>query len=262
MTLKSILTAAALTVASFTAAQAGTVAVFGEQLSGFSKTTVNNFYNGLAGHSSSLISSITGGELAGVDLLWATQPSDSYSAAEVAAMSSFLSGGGRIAFMGEHGTFGASQNTRINAALSSLGSTMSINNLLVDRNRREATVADGQILSHPLLNGVNTYDYAAFAPLTMGANGIALMVGEDNASDIMMGFENVGAGSIFLITDQNVWDNGNNPFDNDNAILFENLLDRDTQNPNNPNTIPLPAAGWMLLAGLGGLTAMRRRKKA
>lgn len=25
--------------------------------------------------------------------------------------------------------------------------------------------------------------------------------------------------------------------------------------------VPLPAAGWMLLAGIGGLTAMRRRKK-
>ena len=31
----------------------------------------------------------------------------------------------------------------------------------------------------------------------------------------------------------------------------------------NPNgEIPLPAAGWMLLAGVGGLAAMRRRKKA
>lgn len=30
--------------------------------------------------------------------------------------------------------------------------------------------------------------------------------------------------------------------------------------PPNPNVIPLPAAGWMLLAGLGGLAAMRRRK--
>ncbi|WP_433989198.1 hypothetical protein SuNHUV7_35170 (plasmid) [Pseudoseohaeicola sp. NH-UV-7] len=29
----------------------------------------------------------------------------------------------------------------------------------------------------------------------------------------------------------------------------------------NPSPVPLPAAGWMLLAGVGGLAAMRRRKK-
>ena len=28
-----------------------------------------------------------------------------------------------------------------------------------------------------------------------------------------------------------------------------------------PPVVPLPAAGWMLLAGVGGLAAMRRRKK-
>jgi hypothetical protein len=29
-----------------------------------------------------------------------------------------------------------------------------------------------------------------------------------------------------------------------------------------PNVIPLPAAGWLLLAGVGGLAAIRRRRKA
>ena len=31
---------------------------------------------------------------------------------------------------------------------------------------------------------------------------------------------------------------------------------------NDPDPVPLPAAGWMLIAGLGGLVAMRRRKTA
>ena len=32
--------------------------------------------------------------------------------------------------------------------------------------------------------------------------------------------------------------------------------------PSTMSPVPLPAAGWMLLAGLGGMVAMRRRKKA
>jgi hypothetical protein len=32
--------------------------------------------------------------------------------------------------------------------------------------------------------------------------------------------------------------------------------------PGTPSPVPLPAAGWMLLAGLGGIAAAKRRKKA
>lgn len=248
------------TAALSSAASAGTVAVFGDR---FNLNTINDFYDGLADHSSSIIGSLTGATLSGVDLLWAVQPADSYSASELTAMADFMTGGGRIAFMGEHGSFAPNENNRINEALTDLGSTMSITNATLDPGFQDATIADGQIQSDPLLDGVSTYNYAAFAPLNMGTNGISLMLGSDLTS-VMMGFENVGAGSIFLITDQNVWDNVGLAT-NDNAIMFENLIDGDTSNPNNPPTmapIPLPAAGWMLLAGLGGLTAMSRRKKA
>lgn len=38
--------------------------------------------------------------------------------------------------------------------------------------------------------------------------------------------------------------------------------DQSDESPDQPGVVPLPAAGWMLLAGLGGIAAIRRRRKA
>ncbi len=61
-----------------------------------------------------------------------------------------------------------------------------------------------------------------------------------------------------------VWNNGDSPFGdtswnyffNAGNILFEAKFTAAAA------PIPLPAAGWMLLAGMGGLAALRRRRKA
>lgn len=252
----------ALAIMGSSAANADVVTVWGEELGGFSQSSINNFYNGLAGHSSSIATgTLDTVNLTGVRLLWATQPADAYTGAEISAMSSFLAGGGRIAFMGEHGTFGAAQNTRINSALTALGSTISINNFLLDSGFRSASVGDGQILSHALTAGVNTYEYAAFAPLTISGTAEALMLGEDNFlgnPSIMMAYQNIGPGSIFLITDQNVWDNGPGWGGFDNEVMFENLLSGDTGAP--PVGVPEPATLALLGLGLAGIGALRRRK--
>lgn len=256
-TLKKLACAVALLASS--AANAGVVKVWGETLSGFSQSTINNFYNGIAGHSSTIgVGTLDTVSLAGVDLLWATQPADAYSAAEISAMQTYLAGGGRIAFLGEHGTFGAAQNTRINAALSALGASISINNVLLDSGFRSASVGDGQILAHPLTSGVNFYEYAAFAPLTISGSAVALMRGEDpylGNPSIMMAYQNIGAGSIFLITDQNVWDNAPSWSGSyNNARLFENLLVGDTK------AVPEPASMALFGLAAAGLVAARRRR--
>jgi hypothetical protein len=108
--------------------------------------------------------------------------------------------------MGEHGTFRPNENNRISAAITALGGNISIINTVVDGGFRDATVLNGQILSNPLTAGVNTYNYAAFAPLTISGSAISLMNGT-NPSDVMMAYQNIGAGSIFAIADRNVWDN-------------------------------------------------------
>lgn len=266
MKFKAGLIAGALAMLGSAGASAGVVTVWGEALSGFNLGTINNFYNGLTGHSSSIAAgTLDTVNLTGVNLLWATQPADAYTAAEMTTMANFLSGGGRIAFMGEHGTFAPAQNTRINTALAFLGSTISINNVILDSGFRSASVVDGQILSHPLTTGVSTYEYAAFAPLTISGTAQALMLGEQpfgiNPS-IMMAYQNIGPGSIFLITDQNVWDHSPLWGAFDNERMFENLLTGVTGAPPVGGTVPAPATLGLLGAGLVGLSVLRRRETA
>ncbi len=256
--LKGLLVAgvAALTLS----AQAGVVKVWGDR---YSLGTINNFYNSLPGHSSSIqTGELTSASLAGVNLLWAVQPADAYTSSELSAMAAFLAGGGRIAFMGEHGDFAPNENLRINAALAALGASIEIVNSILDAGYRTASVADGQILPHALTTGVNTYEYAAFAPLIVTGTAEKLMLGEA-LNSVMMAYQNIGAGSVFLITDQNVWDSSSNNWNNgayDNGRMFENLLVGNTGAPPPNNNVPVPGTMMLLaLALMAGGAVSRRR---
>ena len=231
---KSILVLAALSVS--ITVNAGTIKVWGEAPYN-GKNQINSFYDSLADHNSTLVAGqLDTIDLSDTDLFWAVQPGDDYTSLELDAMSDYLSLGGRIAFMGEHGTITPDENNRINTALAFLGSTISINNVVLDGGFRQASISDGQILTNPLTTGVDTYEYAAFAPLTVGTGADSLMLGEElfnGEPSVMMAFQNIGAGSIFLITDQNVFDNWNTNWGGnfDNGRMFENLVSASTGAP-------------------------------
>jgi hypothetical protein len=116
---------------------------------------INTFYNSVGGISSSLLAGeLTGASLAGKNLFISPSSNNMYSALEIAAMSSFLSGGGSILLMAEHSGFGA-QITNVNAVLSGLGSAMSVNaaQSLCGFN----TLTGAQIAGNPLNAGVSFF---------------------------------------------------------------------------------------------------------
>lgn len=225
-------------------------------------TPVNDFYNSLPGHSSTIIGgTLDSNNLAGVDLLWVIQP-PTLSGAEISTLSAFLSAGGRIAFMGEHGNgLAVAENDNITAAVAALGGHMTIlNNNAQDSGFHIATRDNGQILDHTLTAGVNSYEYAAFAPLIIvSPPAQTLMLGTDLTS-VMMAYENIGAGSIFMITDQNVL---NFSGDVDNDVMFANLLEAAT-GAEPGALVPVPVmSNWAIVAlimllGLMAFTFRRR----
>jgi hypothetical protein len=121
-------------------------------------TIVNNYYNNLAGVTSTIIAgTVTSAHLTGVDLFVAPLPDDAFTPSEITALSSFLAGGGSIFFTGDHSYF-ATGNAAVNNALSALGSGMSITSSSFDYGWW--TASSSQIAADPFTAGVNTFTYA------------------------------------------------------------------------------------------------------
>lgn len=137
-------------------------------------TTLNAYYNSVAGVTSSLLGgAITGAGLAGVDLFVSMLPSAAYAASEITALSGYLSGGGTVLFIGDNNFF-PSENGLINGALSALGSGMSLQDTYFDAGYQIATGA--QIAANALTAGIASFTYAAPSQVTV-AGGNALFFG-------------------------------------------------------------------------------------
>ncbi len=115
---------------------------------------------------------------------------------------------------------------RISAAISSLGGNISITNDTMDSGFANATVANGQIRSKILTDGVDQFNYAVSSSITVDSAVTKVMLGRDQSS-VMMAFESVRNGSILVMTDKNPWNNVELS-SNDNNVLFQNMLTEET----------------------------------
>jgi hypothetical protein len=126
-------------------------------LSGPFVTDVNQFYNGLAGKISTVISG-TISSLAGYNLLVVPFPDHAFTSGEIAVLSNFLAAGNSVFFLGENDTF-TLFNQNINNDLTALGSSIQIVPASFDGGWHTAT--DSQIASDPFTTGVSHLSYAA-----------------------------------------------------------------------------------------------------
>jgi len=209
---------------------------------------LNSFYLE-AGVSSSLWpAEVSAESLVGTELLVVMSPDDAFTAPELAAMSGFLDGGGRVLFMGEQEVFGGPENAHINAALLALGSSMALGTSEIDPGLQD-TIA-GQILAHPYTEGVEVVSYGNTNEVT-GIPATAPLDGEllrtKDLSTPFAGVEELATGGVvILVGDLNLLSNIEDEVGNDNHRFFLNLA------PPAPifATPGLGVAAGALLAGL------------
>jgi len=123
------------------------------------------FFDSLPGVTASIIANVAGGALAGVDLLLVPLPDSALTAGELAALGTFVGGGGTVFFTGENASFPpqAASNAVINAALLALGSDIQIIDAVFLGGFQLA-----QIAADPLTAGVMSFTYGAGSHLSGG----------------------------------------------------------------------------------------------
>ncbi|HWR14589.1 MAG TPA: hypothetical protein VN577_07155 [Terriglobales bacterium] len=147
---------------------------------GLAENAIFNLYNSLAGVSITAVSSsFTATDLAGANLFISILPETGYTTSQLAAMGSFLGGGGTLFLIGENAdTEFTAINGYLNTALTTLGSGMAINPAMLDCGSLRAATG-GQIANQPLNAGVSSFDYSCASGVT---GGTALYYASDGTS--------------------------------------------------------------------------------
>jgi hypothetical protein len=115
----------------------------------------------------------------------------------------------------------------------------------------EPGVGDGSILFD--IAGVSSGRWAAFPNNTASALMIVLKSGHQWGAFLLDGVESYLTGT---------WNIQRERCNKNGCVMIGKPLSHASVYYNEPAAVPLPAAGLMLLAGLGGLAALRRKRSA
>lgn len=218
-----------------------------------------------AGHSYSTLGGLSAADLAGIDVLWVTNQSNSSQigdiAANMAAITDFVSNGGVYIYNDREVTNAAA--SLINAGGFSFNRSTQSNIDVVDGSTA-LTNGPGGTIDNSTLDGGNSshHGFALGGSLPAGATTI---LGTGNPGEIVDFTYAVGAGFVHYssIPLDFYLDGGGSNGDSFRDIYSVNLVAYAAGlGQPGPAPVPLPASSLLLLSGFGVVFAARRKAKA
>lgn len=152
------------------------------------------------------------GSLAGNACVLLNLNQATFSGSQVATLSDYLLGGGKVLMIGENDNY--ANNAAFRTLSTALGSSMQIQNDAYDPGFRETPYIDAD----PLTRDVKVINYAYTATVSFSAPARSL-VRRSDGSDTMMAAEAIGAGTLIALGDANAFTTP----DGDAGIFVANL---------------------------------------
>lgn len=138
------------------------------------------------------------GSLAGNACVLLNLNQATFSGPQVATLSDYLVGGGKVLMIGENDNY--ANNAAFRTLSTALGSSMQIQNNAYDPGFRDTPYIDAD----PLTRDVNVINYAYTATVSFSAPARSL-VRRSDGSDTMMAAEAIGAGTLIALGDANAF---------------------------------------------------------